>query len=49
MFITPAYAQAAGVFGGGSDIFMQVAPCAAILVIMYFLLLRPQGLLGAKT
>ena len=39
---TPAYAQAAGAFGGGSDIFMQVAPFAAILVIMYFLLLRPQ-------
>ena len=39
---TPAYAQTAGAFGGGTDIFMQVAPFAAILVIMYFLLLRPQ-------
>ena len=39
---TPAYAQTAGALGGGTDIFMQVAPFAAILVIMYFLLLRPQ-------
>ena len=39
---TPAYAQTAGAFGGSTDIFMQVAPFAAILVIMYFLLLRPQ-------
>ncbi|RYB03399.1 preprotein translocase subunit YajC [Lichenibacterium ramalinae] len=39
---TPAFAQTAGAFGGGTDILMQVAPFAAILVIMYFLLLRPQ-------
>lgn len=39
---TPAYAQTAGAFGASSDVFMQVAPFAAILVIMYFLLLRPQ-------
>ncbi len=39
---TPAFAQTVGGFGAGSDIFMQVAPFAAILVIMYFLLLRPQ-------
>ena len=39
---TPAFAQTAGAFGAGSDVFMQVAPFAAILVIMYFLLLRPQ-------
>ena len=42
MFISPAFAQAAGVTSGGADIIMQVAPFAAILVIMYFLLLRPQ-------
>ena len=42
MFISPAYAQAVGATNGGADILMQVAPFAAILVIMYFLLLRPQ-------
>ena len=40
-FITPAYAQAAGA-GGGADIVMQMAPFGIILVIMYFLILRPQ-------
>ncbi|HVB90443.1 MAG TPA: preprotein translocase subunit YajC [Beijerinckiaceae bacterium] len=40
-FITPAYAQA---FGGGStsDLVMQMAPFGVILIIMYFLILRPQ-------
>lgn len=38
-FITPAYAQAAG---GSPDLFMQLAPFIIILVIMYFLILRPQ-------
>lgn len=40
-FITPAYAQ---VLGGGStsDLVMQMAPFGAILIIMYFLILRPQ-------
>lgn len=37
-FITPAYAQS----GGSPDIFMQLAPFIIILVIMYFLILRPQ-------
>lgn len=41
MFITPAYAQAAG-SPGMNDIFLQMAPFALILVIMYFLILRPQ-------
>ena len=41
VFITPAYAQAAGV-PGGADFVMQMAPFAIILVIMYFLILRPQ-------
>ena len=40
MFITPAYAQG-GLFGG-SDMFMSLLPFAAIFVIMYFLILRPQ-------
>ena len=39
-FITPAYAQTAG--GGGADIVLQMAPFGIILVIMYFLILRPQ-------
>lgn len=40
-FITPAYAQAAGT-PGGADLLMQMAPFGIILVIMYFLILRPQ-------
>ena len=40
-FITPAYAQAAAA-PGASDLVMQMAPFAIILVIMYFLILRPQ-------
>ncbi len=39
MFITPAYAQAAG---SAPDMLVQLAPFAIILVIMYFLILRPQ-------
>ena len=39
--ITPAYAQAAAT-PGGADFVMQMAPFAIILVIMYFLILRPQ-------
>jgi len=40
-FITPAYAQALG-GGSTSDLIMQMAPFGAILIIMYFLILRPQ-------
>lgn len=40
-FITPAYAQAAAT-PGGADLLMQMAPFGIILVIMYFLILRPQ-------
>jgi preprotein translocase subunit YajC len=40
-FIAPAYAQAAGIPATG-DFVMQMAPFAIILVIMYFLILRPQ-------
>jgi preprotein translocase subunit YajC len=39
--ITPAFAQAAGAPGGG-DMFMQLMPFALVLIIMYFLLIRPQ-------
>ncbi len=41
-FITPAYAQAAGGAPAGADVLMQMAPFGIILVIMYFLILRPQ-------
>ena len=40
-FITPAYAQAAGV-AGPTDFVMQLVPFAVILVIMYFMIMRPQ-------
>jgi preprotein translocase subunit YajC len=39
MFITPAYAQAAG---GGSDFLIQLMPILLMFVIFYMLLLRPQ-------
>ena len=41
MFITPAYAQAAGGAGGGSFITSMI-PLILIFVIFYFLLIRPQ-------
>ncbi|MDE2362888.1 MAG: preprotein translocase subunit YajC [Hyphomicrobiales bacterium] len=41
-FITPAFAQAAGGSPGGTEIIMQMAPFGIILVIMYFLIIRPQ-------
>lgn len=41
MFISPAYAQAAGAANGGSA-FMQLLPLIAIFVIFYFFLIRPQ-------
>jgi preprotein translocase subunit YajC len=43
MFITPAFAQ--GIFGGGangSSMIIQFMPLILIIVIMYFLILRPQ-------
>jgi len=40
-FITPAYAQTTGA-GGSVDLIMQFAPFAIILLIMYFLIFRPQ-------
>jgi preprotein translocase subunit YajC len=40
---TPAFAQAAGGAGGGpTDLIVQLVPFALILVIMYFLIMRPQ-------
>ncbi|MFD1794395.1 preprotein translocase subunit YajC [Paracoccus aurantiacus] len=41
MFVTPAYAQAAGGAGGAAAI-TQFVPLILIFVIMYFLILRPQ-------
>ena len=40
MFVTPAYAQAAG--AGGAAAFGQFLPLILIFVIMYFFLIRPQ-------
>lgn len=40
MFVTPAYAQAAGAAGPG--LLQSIFPFIAIFVIMYFLLIRPQ-------
>ena len=39
MFISPAYAQAAG---GANDMFLQMMPLVLIFVVFYFLLIRPQ-------
>ena len=40
---TPAFAQALGGAGGGAtDLIVQPIPFALILVIMYFLIMRPQ-------
>ncbi len=39
MFITPAYAQAAG---GAAGAFTSFVPLILIFAIMYFLLIRPQ-------
>ncbi|MCB1501692.1 MAG: preprotein translocase subunit YajC [Bauldia sp.] len=43
MFVTPAYAQAAGA-PGGVDMLVQFLPFILIFVIMYFLIIRPQRL-----
>lgn len=44
MFATPAYAQAAGAAGGGGmgGSLMTMLPLVAMLVLFYFLLIRPQ-------
>ncbi|MFI5014988.1 MAG: preprotein translocase subunit YajC [Hyphomicrobiales bacterium] len=41
MFITPAYAQAAGGVGT-TDMLIQFAPLVFVFIIMYMLLFRPQ-------
>ena len=41
MFITPAYAQAAAAPAPG-DLFTMLVPMALIMVVFYFLLIRPQ-------
>ncbi|MDJ0951751.1 MAG: preprotein translocase subunit YajC [Alphaproteobacteria bacterium] len=40
MFISPAYAQAAG--AGGGDFITGILPLILIFVVFYFLLIRPQ-------
>ncbi|MET3925498.1 preprotein translocase subunit YajC [Devosia sp. 2618] len=44
MFVTPAYAQAAGAPAGGGmgDIFIQLMPILLLVVIFWFLIFRPQ-------
>jgi preprotein translocase subunit YajC len=43
MFISPAYAQAAGAAApGGAGAIMQFAPLVLIFIVFYFLLIRPQ-------
>lgn len=39
--ITPAFAQTAAA-PGGADMVMQLLPFGLVLIIMYFLLIRPQ-------
>ena len=41
MFITPAFAQAAGP-AGAPGFLIQILPFVAIFAIMYFLIIRPQ-------
>lgn len=41
MFITPAYAQSTGIPGMG-DLFGMILPLAMIMVVFWFLLIRPQ-------
>ena len=42
MFVTPAFAQAAGDTVGATGFLIQLMPFVLIFVIMYFLLIRPQ-------
>jgi preprotein translocase subunit YajC len=44
MFATPAYAQAAGAAAGGGPqaIALQFLPLVALVVLFYFLMIRPQ-------
>lgn len=40
MFVTPAYAQAAG--GGATEMLTSLAPILILIVIFWFLIFRPQ-------
>jgi preprotein translocase subunit YajC len=42
MFISPAFAQAAGGAAGGSSMLTQLMPLVLIFAVFYFLLIRPQ-------
>jgi len=42
MFISEAYAQAAGAGGGMDGLLSNIAPLILIFVVFYFLLIRPQ-------
>jgi preprotein translocase subunit YajC len=43
MFSTPAYAQAAGAAAGGpQDMLIQFLPLIGLVVLFYFLMIRPQ-------
>jgi preprotein translocase subunit YajC len=42
MFISKAYAQAAGAGGGMDGLLSNIAPLILIFVVFYFLLIRPQ-------
>src|ERR1700749_1874852 len=42
MFVTPAFAQAPSLFGGGDNMLVSLLPFILIFVIMYFLMFRPQ-------
>lgn len=48
MFATPAYAQAAGAAGGGTGMLVQILPLVAMVVLFYFLLIRPQQTAAKK-
>ena len=42
MFISPAFAQAAGGASGGGSMLTQLMPLVLIFAVFYFLLIRPQ-------
>lgn len=42
MFVSTAFAQAAGAPAGGGDMVMSFLPLVLIFVVFYFLLIRPQ-------
>jgi preprotein translocase subunit YajC len=43
MFATPAFAQTAGAAGGGpADMLIQFLPLIGLIVLFYFLMIRPQ-------